>query len=1170
MSITIVEATNPVQPLHHAAVHQLDTATTPAAWFEAECRFAAMPVVAVRNGEPLLRAEGEWDRPLEDGDILVFVPLPGDGGGGGSDPLRVALMIGLAIAAPYVGAWATLAWEGSVAGAMIAGSVATSLTMAVGTTLINAALPPPEPPRAASSAIERSPTYSLQPSGNQARLLQPIPVIYGRHRVYPDLAAQPYWEYSGDDQYVYQLLCLGQGEYDIEAVRIEDTDISAYPGATYEIVPPGGTVTKFPDNVVTSVEVSGQELLAPNEGGDYLGPFVAVPSGEQATYIGIDLVATGLFVAQDDGSLGIIQADTVVEAREIDDAGNPVGDGTWVQLGTPFLRGATYDTIRHSYKYPVTPGRYEVRVKRTNDANTDSRAQDSIYWGGLRAYMPDVGQYGDVTMIAVVLKATNEISQSAASKLNVICTRRLPTWHPTTGWSAPQPTRNPAWAIADILRAQYGAREADARIDLQALYELSQTWAARGDEFNAVFDSRTNILEALRLVARVGRAIPTRTGGVVGCVRDEPRTVRTAMFSPRNMIRGSFSVEYLYPPENRHDAISVEYFDSETWQWSEVTAVLPGEAGTNPARVRLFGCTNRDQAWREGMYMAAADRDRRILPTFRTELEGHIPELLDLVTVSHDLPQWGYSGQVEAWDAATLRMTTSEPLIWRDGVQHYVALRRRDGSLSGPWAVTPGAHDREMVFAQAPDMTPYTGDSEERTLYQFGPSEAYAMECRVVAIIPRSDLQVEMWLVRESDSVHTADQGVAPPPPPASQLPGVGDAPSVIGLVVNEGGTPDAPVLYASWYPSPGATEYIIETSTDGDKWTGWGSVASNSAEIPVQPGTRWLRVAAVGLVQGPWATWSGDAGAGVKPPAVVTGLAVDGPVPGQFGGDECRIVWQPAARAISYTVEVWSWSQMMRTTTVYDTRYSYTLSDSIADGGPSRNIEFRVRANGGGGQVSPSDAVLQATNPQIPAVTGVVAVAGPGTITVRCNPPLDEDLAGYIVWMSTTQGFAPDDSNQVYLGTENPVTIQTPDDTSTYYLRMAAYDRWGRDVVNASAEVSATPKPLAEPILSVTPAYVRLDYDSATPTSVTFSATVTLDGVDDTSSWTFEWEYGGAVVSTASSATVAKADMPYGFSSLVCTATNGTTTLTEMAQIEHVRFFDGTQPLVVSDAVTA
>ncbi len=111
------------------------------------------------------------------------------------------------------------------------------------------------------------------------------------------------------------------------------------------------------------------------------------------------------------------------------------------------------------------------------------------------------------------------------------------------------------------------------------------------------------------------------------------------------------------------------------------------------AAVELFGCTGGTQAMREGLYMAGANRYRRRIVTFRTELEGLIPTHGDLVAITHDLPRWGQGGEVTAVDGRTLIL--SEPLEWESGDEtaeppvHYLALRRRDGSLSGPCLFHP-------------------------------------------------------------------------------------------------------------------------------------------------------------------------------------------------------------------------------------------------------------------------------------------------------------------------------------------------------------------------------------------------------------------------------------------------------------------------------------------------
>ena len=56
------------------------------------------PTICLRNTEPLLRAR--WDETLiGEGDIVMFVPLPQGGGGGGKNPLRTVLMLAVMVAA---------------------------------------------------------------------------------------------------------------------------------------------------------------------------------------------------------------------------------------------------------------------------------------------------------------------------------------------------------------------------------------------------------------------------------------------------------------------------------------------------------------------------------------------------------------------------------------------------------------------------------------------------------------------------------------------------------------------------------------------------------------------------------------------------------------------------------------------------------------------------------------------------------------------------------------------------------------------------------------------------------------------------------------------------------------------------------------------------------------
>lgn len=806
MHATFVHARNPFHPWKDRTVAPIRRRIKVATAVRRYAVDLSRPTVCLLNGRALVRAE--WGRTtVRDGDVLAFVTLPQ--GGGGSNPLRIILMIALIAFAGWAVGPAGLFGAQGLTG-LAAGLVKGAIIFG-GMALVNMLMPPPKPnaPQAARDLAAPSPTYSLGAQGNQVRLGQPIPVIYGQHLVYPDFAAQPYAEFQGNEQFLYQLFCVGQGEYQVDALRIEDTAISNFQDVTYEVVPPQGTVTLFPSAVENSVEVSGQEL----QSSVTVGPYTVNAAGTTVNAIGIDVVCpSGLFYANDYGTLDGRAVVWSVEARPIDDNGTPLGAWAALGAGSESISAATTTPQRRSYRYNVSTGRYEVRLTRTDTKDTSARAGHVVHWVGLRGYRPGAQQYGNVTMLALRMRASNQLSELSSRRVNLTVTRKLPVWSTGGGWSAATATRSIAWAVADMCRnLDYGAGLPDSQIDLAGLETLAATWAGRGDELNVVVDSRMSFWEALTGAARAGRALPLRQGGVVRLVRDAAATVPVAMFSPRNIRRGTFKVEYLLATDETTDSAVAEYWDATVWAPRTVEAVLPGGTNTRPAKLRgLFGVTNRAQAWREAMFAAAQNRWRRKLISFATELEGFIPTYGDLISVSHDMPSWGQAGDIVAWDPATRTATLSEPVAFATGT-HYIALRRRDGSFAGPYVATAGADAERVVLASAPDFAPYTGTAEERTHFVFGAGEAYRQRARVIALRPRGET-VELLAVNEDDQVHSADGGSPPAPPGATVPPPPPTVPEIANaLNVVQGGPPEAPDLALAWSPAPGAAFYLVE-----------------------------------------------------------------------------------------------------------------------------------------------------------------------------------------------------------------------------------------------------------------------------------------------------------------------------------------------------------------------
>lgn len=819
-------------------------------WIADHAPKTKLPFICMLNGKAILRKE--WQRSIADTDVIAFVVLPQ---GGGSNPLRIVAMIGIMILAAYTGGAALAAMQAAGYGAAAAGAVSAVASAAVGmigTALVNAVIPAQTVSSLGSfkSSTEASPTYSISAQGNSARIGEAIPVQYGTVLCYPDFAAAPYVEYSGNEQYLYELFCIGLGEYSISKIRIEDTDITNFEEVTTQIVNPGDKLTLFPANVETSNEVSGQELLKD----DPIGPFIANQSGTTANKLSVDVVCSrGLYSLDKKGRLQNKSLTFKVEAQAVDDDG--VATGSWTTLGTHTIKAATATPQRFSYNYKVTNGRYQVRVTRTDQKDTSTTVAHEIDWTGLKAYLVDEGNMFDgMTLLAVRIRATNNISSSASKKINVLCTRKLETWSPESGWSSSAvATQSIAWAFADVCRASYGAKLSDQQIDLRALYELDSIWTARGDKLNYRVDSKSTVWEALQVIAKAGRAKPYRQGGMVRIFRDAAQSIPSGMFTMNNIVKDSFSVDYIMPTDDTADAVEVEYYDERIWKWKTVTAKMPDSKAEEPVSVKLLGVTNREQAWREGIYMAACNRLRRKTISLSTEMEGFIPTMGDLVYVSHDMPQWGQSCVVRNWQPDDGILTVSEPLEWQEGKTHSIILRNLDGTASGPYTVAKGTSDYELVLPEDTVLSISTGDTMEPTYVSFGWDETWTQPARVLSVKPSGMFKVAIELINEEDGVHLAEKGEYPEESVRSQLPGEQLRPSITGLIARSSPRNNSQAVL-SWNPAPWANIYYIEQSSDLENWTRSGETAAPNFTCSVLYGKyTFFRVCAVGTAQGPW-----------------------------------------------------------------------------------------------------------------------------------------------------------------------------------------------------------------------------------------------------------------------------------------------------------------------------
>lgn len=1015
-----------------------------------------LPTICFVNNAPVLRKD--WDtNNLKHGDTVVF-----------SSQMQGPVL-------PAIGAFfAELTVTEIVYGVLTVASIAAGI-----------ALQPPE----ISTGRQPDPTYSLNGANNQLRLNSPIEVAYGRNKLWPSYASRPFTRYLGNEQYLYQLLCLGQGEFDIEGVFIDDTNINDFLEVEWQPVPPNQPVTLIPTNVATSVEVSNIELEGkttfliasitrgyptivttsathdvlsgddvlfegitgmPNQyypvvavdtntivlnydstglpaytlgnvfSANWTAPFNANPSGTLATQLEVDLIhTTGIYYQDSKGGTWSLVASALFQYQEIDDSGTPIG--AWTTLKNYNEAAYSLSPLRKTFTITVSAGRYRVRARRTNPDSTSTRDQDTIAWGALRAVLEDTTDYGNVTLIAIKAKATNNLNNNSSNKVSCIATRKLPIYSGGV-WSAEAATRNPVWAFCDAVRANYGAKLTDSYLDLQSLVSIAQDLDDENINFDWVFDQKGTLWEVLTVIAKVTYGSPTIQGSIFSIIRDIERTLPSGVFNQENIVKGSLQWNVRLFEQGEYDSVEIEYIDDTTWKAETVVCSVESSHEENPEKIKLIGCMNRDKAYQYGLYLAAAKRYRRETINFSTGKEGLIPTFGDLISISHDVPRWGSGGYVVDIDG--LIIETSEPVSFGSG-NHYIILRKKDGTATEPLLVTSGVDDNHVVLADALEDSFYFDDVNEPPFYHFGKADLWAKLAIVTSTKPNGK-QVDIQAIPYDTRLYQFYDEVAPELGSTSET--IDPAlPTVTGLTVSELPNSLTQVL-VSWDVADGAKSYVLERkSGDAENWETVATITTNSYVLSVEPIYLYLRVAGLNIGRGAWDEWEGDVGTSQTVPYDVNSVELVS----DFVVDHVSVQWNNVVNATGYKVEVRqdSGATLIRTTNVLTPNFTYTIGDAIEDADINRDLQIRVYATNTNGDSAGYESI-DVSNP-IPAVpTGFALVYSSDTsshvyYTFEWTANIESDIESYRVYGSTTSGFTPSDSNKLATVQDTTATIQ-------------------------------------------------------------------------------------------------------------------------------------------------
>lgn len=555
-----------------------------------------------------------------------------------------------ALGGTYVSAAAGMYLSAIQVGVLVAGSV-----------LINKVLGP-KVPKAGEAAAARQ-VYSLTGQRNSARLYEPIPVLWGEMRVTPDLASKSYAWYEGDDQYQAVRLLGGINVYSASDLAVGDTALSSYDSVeTY--------FSGFPGHADQAIPLSGNvDSIAGGELPDDPNTPVVRTSSADTVALGVDLE----YMVFHQGDKGVESASVQVVVEYA-----PTGSGNWVRVHDALLTGNDTAPRRISWQFDVPAGQYDVRVQRSPKGGNDKTTRQ-VTWTSLRSIQPDTTDYGQWGCIGIKIKATGQINGSLDTVRATYRARPMPIWTGTewaTANTRAEGLSNPGAILLQTLRGvwgidkdgqrvlQFGFGLSDEQIDIEGLKAFMLHCAARGYTYDKWITSTMSLGSFCEEVALAGMGEFAWTDGsrptAVFVANGQPNS---AVVNMANMLKGGFSVDYAL--SNAADGIEYQWLNRDTWEMTTLRVMAPGVTTMlSPARVTGEGITSEAHAAVMARYHLAQSLYQYKTVRFTADIEHLDYRRLSVLSVSHDLTQWGFGGRVMAAQriGAKVQLTLDDPV----------------------------------------------------------------------------------------------------------------------------------------------------------------------------------------------------------------------------------------------------------------------------------------------------------------------------------------------------------------------------------------------------------------------------------------------------------------------------------------------------------------------------
>lgn len=723
---------------------------------------------------------------IKQGDIINIVFIPQGGKSSGKSVISLVAMIGLAVFAPQLGySLGTYVMGGAPLTAFQAG-IFTAGVMMAGGLLVNAVLAPNIPTSSLNNELATSSTYSWSSAYNKFTQGEPVPVVFGTHKVTPPLLSK-YIESIEDMQYFNGLYALNDGEIkSISNIKINDEPIENFDNVTVEIrygtlnqalinsfdnTRSDKAVSKKLDTNYAIATTDGDGVIAlcatlcfprglyhVNDSGNLENYSVKIvleysTDGTTWTRFGGDTEETGFWYYVNYGwgedNNQIISKYTSYNGTFIEDVSAIPSDAIRYQGGSKYqewyytpsytnpyttVTASSSSTFRKTYRINnLTSAEYQIRVKFYEEPLSSSRYASTCYFEYLTQEIGDDFIYPTTALLAIRALATDQLSGT----------------DPVVTCNISANSNNPSLVCQKVLT--------DCGENTENLLDSFEVWEEYCTQkelyFNGVLDTSVAVRKTLDMVGLIGRGSVQQFGSYFGVIIDKKEVIPTQGFTVGigNILKDSLEISYLSLTD-RANVIACTYYDAENdYNATVIQKSLTGYDSVsedNKVEISLPGCTSRTQAIRHCVYQLKNNRLITQSAKLKVDKDGLWSQYGDIVSLSHPILGYGESGRVTS--CTSTQVVLDQEVKLESGKMYYIQLRDDENNIS--------YHDIENTQTTTNTLT-FIEELENNTFekydnYQFGEYGKANKLYRLIRIATNGDAMSALSLIEYNESVY--------------------------------------------------------------------------------------------------------------------------------------------------------------------------------------------------------------------------------------------------------------------------------------------------------------------------------------------------------------------------------------------------------------------------------